>query len=68
MFKTAPTVFVRLTTLLGEQAVIRFAANRADGFINVLFHFVAALVIRYRRNSAASPGINFKRTFHVKSF
>jgi len=38
MFKTAPTVFVRLTILLGEQAIIRFPANRADGFINVLFH------------------------------
>ena len=38
MFKAAPTVFVRSTSLLGEQAVIRFAANRADGFINVLSH------------------------------
>jgi hypothetical protein len=38
MFKTTPTLFVRSTVLLGEQAVIRFPANRADGFINVIFH------------------------------
>jgi hypothetical protein len=38
MFKAAPTLFDRLTILLGEQAVVWFAANRADGFINVFFH------------------------------
>ena len=62
--QTAPTVLVRLTFLPGEQAIIRFPANWADGFINVLFH----LVINHWRHTAACPGINFKRAFHVKSF
>jgi hypothetical protein len=32
-----------LTILLGEQAVVWFAANRADGFIKVLFHLCLCL-------------------------
>ena len=45
MFKTTPTLFVRLPVLLGEQTVIWFPANRADGFINVFFHLSLCLYL-----------------------